>query len=157
MILFTLSLTAILATGPLTPIEIYNGAWTVTPVTPKGPGAPDKLINHCFETDAYYLCEQKVNGKAVSLVVFTPTEKANQFHVQNVLPTGFATGRTDLTLDGPHWTYSSKDVDGAVTSWYRTENYFTGRDKIHFEQYKSSDGQHWDKNGEGDEVRDPVK
>jgi len=61
----------------------------------------------------------------------------------------------NLTLDGEHWTYHNKETEGTVTKWYRTENYLTGHNKIHFEQYDSTDGQHWEKKGEGFEVRDP--
>ena len=98
-----------------------------------------------------------VNGKVTSLVVFTPAGEPNQFHVQNILPAGFATGRTDLKLDGPHWTYSNKDVEGCVTTWSRSENYFTGADRIHFEQYQSADGKNWEKKAEGVESRDAAK
>lgn len=142
-----------LMASPFQDLTAYEGEWHVKPPFEKGSREFDQLINRCVERDIYFTCEQVLNGKPISLVVFTTTDDPKKFHVQNVLPTGFATGRTDLSVDGSHWTYLGKDTEDSKTTWYRTDNYFTGRDRIHFEQYRSSDGQHWEKQSEGDEAR----
>ena len=137
-------------------LTVLNGEWTVTsPHAMAGPGKTDSLVNHCSMADAYYSCEQVVNGKSLALIVFTATEAAGSYHTQIVLPTGYSTGRADLKIDSSHWTYLGKSTsdDGKTTTWYRTENVFTGRDRIHFEQYESTDGTTWKKTNEGDEVR----
>lgn len=144
------------ASDPLAQLTILNGEWTVTsPHTMAGPGKTDSLVNHCYLTDAYYTCEQVVNGKPMALIVFTATETAGSYHTQIVLPNGYSTGRADLKIDGSHWTYLGKSTsdDGKTTTWYRTENVFTGRDRIHFEQYESNDNTSWKKTNEGDETR----
>src|SRR5260370_334546 len=62
--------------------------------------------------------------------------------------------RGELTIVGDHWTFvgSGKDDSGKQV-FSRTENFFTGRDKIHFEQYESGDNTTWVKKNAGDEVR----
>jgi len=141
---------------PLAPLSAYNGSWTIiSPHTLAGPGKPDILVNHCTHHIAFFTCEQVVNGKPLALMVFVPTDKPNQFHTQPIFPNGQAVGRGDLTLDGPHWTFSSKDVEPGKTTWYRTENFFKGPNAIHFDQYESADGTTWTKTSEGDETRNP--
>jgi hypothetical protein len=144
-----------LAGSAFSPLRVYEGTWTVVSQhTMAGDGKPDTLVNHCIEGAAFYSCEQVVNGKSVALIVFTATEDATKFHSQPVLPSGQAVGRGDLTIAGDHWTFlgSGKDGEGKDV-FYRTENIFAGRDKIHFEQYQSSDNKVWTKKNEGDEVR----
>lgn len=143
------------AAPTFTDIAVYNGAWTVTATkTVAGSGKPDSLVNHCTQGLAYYACEQVVNGKSLALIVFVPAETPLTYHTQPVLPNGYATGRGDLTISGDHWTFLGKDVEGDKTTWYRTENYFTGKDKIHFEQFESTDNKTtWKMTNSGDEVR----
>lgn len=148
------------AINPLEAIRVYAGAWTVTSSkTMAGPGKPDLLVNRCFMATAFYNCEQQVNGKVLALVVFTATSLAGAFHTQPMLPNGQATGRGDLTITGDHWVFTSKTpvATGKTSTWYRTENFFTGRDHIHFDQYESADGVTWTKSNSGDEVRVPMR
>jgi hypothetical protein len=139
------------------PIRVYEGSWTVVSAhTMAGEGRPDTIVNHCTEGAAFYSCEQVVNGKSLALIVYTATEDRTKFHTQPVFPSGQAAGRGDLTIAGDHWTFlGSGTDDGGRQVFYRTENFFTGRDKIHFEQYESSDNKTWVKKNAGDEVRVP--
>ena len=121
------------------PIKVYEGTWTLVAAhTMAGEGRPDTIVNHCTEGTAFYACEQVVNGKSLALLVFTATDDPTKFHSQPIFPSGLAAGRGDLTIVGDHWTFlgSGKDDSGKQT-FYRTENVFAGRDKIHFEQYES--------------------
>ena len=144
------------AVNPLQAIQVYAGAWTVTSAkTMAGPGLPDHLLNRCSMATAFYTCEQEVNGKALALIVFTAAGQPGTFHTQPMLPNGQAVGRGDLTITGDHWVFTSKTPmeNGKTSTWYRTENFFTGRDHIHFDQYESTDGVTWIKTNSGDEVR----
>lgn len=137
------------------PIKLYEGTWTLVAAhTMAGEGKPDTIVNHCKEGTAFYTCEQVVNGKSLALIVFTATDDPTKFHTQPVLTNGRANGRGDLTIVGDHWTFlgSGKDDSGKQV-FSRTENFFTGRDKIHFEQYESGDNTTWVKKNAGDEVR----
>jgi hypothetical protein len=143
------------ASAAFTPIKVYEGTWTVVSAhTMAGEGRPDTIVNHCTEETAFYTCEQVVNGKSLALIVFTATDDPTKFHTQPIFPSGQAAGRGDLTIVGDHWTFSSSGAQsGEKQVFYRTENFFTGRDKIHFEQYESVDNKTWVKKNEGDEVR----
>jgi hypothetical protein len=136
-------------------IKVYEGTWTITSAhTMAGAGKPDTLVNRCTEGAAYFSCEQIVNGKSLALIVFTATDDGTRFFTQPVMPDGKALGRADLTVNGDHWTFLSTGTDsGGNLVFYRTENVFTGKDKIHFEQYESTDNKTWTKKNEGDEVR----
>ena len=136
-------------------VKVYAGTWTVVSLhTMAGEGRPDTVVNQCSEGSAFYTCEQVVNGKSLALIVFTVAEGTGRFHSQPILPNGQAVGRGELTIAGDHWTFLGvgKGDDGKDI-YYRTENYFTGRDKIHFEQFESSDNKTWVKKNSGDEVR----
>ena len=63
------------------------------------------------------------------------------------------TGRGELRIDGDHWTYSSKTEQDGKTVYHRTTNVFSGKNRIHFEQAESTDGQSWSVTGSGEEVR----
>ena len=144
------------ATNQLAAIFVYNGAWTVTsPGTMAGPGKPDHLVNTCRLTGSFYACEQVVNGKTMALVLFVAADKPDHFYTQPILPDGHAIGRGDLVIvheaKGDHWTFTSKNVEADKTIRYRTENYFSGVDKIHFEQFESADGVKWEMKNSGDE------
>ena len=136
-------------------IKLYEGTWTVVSAhTMAGEGRPDTVVNHCSEGTAFYRYEQVVNGKSLALIVFTATDDLTKFHTQPVMPNGHAVGISDLTIVGDHWTYLGSGMDDSGKQiFYRTENFFTGRDKIHFEQYESADNKTWTKKNEGDEVR----
>lgn len=136
------------------PLTLYNGGWKVQK---SGATAPDHLMNHCARLGTYYSCEQEVNGKESALIVFVPGDAPGKYHTQAILPSGFATGRGDLEINGDHWIYIGKDVENTKTTWYRTTNEFKGKDHIHFEQAQSEDGSHWKVTGSGDEERVVVK
>ena len=137
------------AAAPLTPLTVYEGNWIYTSAA--DPSRPDHLTNHCHMDDAFYTCEQVVNGKPVALLIFTAGDGPGNLHSQVVLPSGNPAGkRSDLTIDGNHWTFLSKDANGTT---YRIENYIRDHDHIRSEQYKSTDGTTWQKTGEGEEVR----
>jgi hypothetical protein len=142
-------------TSVFAPVKVFEGTWTITsPHTLAGEGKPDTLVNHCTEGAAFYSCEQVVNGKSLSLMIFTATDDPMKFHTQPVLPDGRAVGRSELSVAGDHWTFLGAGTDeSGKPVFYRTENIFSGRNKIHFEQYESADNKTWVMTNQGDEVR----
>ena len=144
---------AVDADAPYQPLMLYNGTWRVTPLHA---AKPDILVNHCERTGKFYSCEQTVNGKTAALVVFVPAELPGHYYSQAILPDGHATGRGDLQITGNRWVYSSKDVEGPKTTYYRTINVFTGKDRIHFDSQTSLDGTQWKTTQSGDEQRMPA-
>ncbi len=145
-----LAQTPVVAPDPYAPLQLYDGAWTVT-MRDAGKTSTDSLVNDCHLFGRYFACQQTVNGKVGALVVYVPGESRGQYFIQNVLPDDSAVGRGELTVEGTRYTYSSHNTDS--TQWWRTTNEFSGRDRIHFEQATSADGKTWTTTGTGDEVR----
>lgn len=135
------------------PLAVYNGTWTVRAEHPFAGGTgPDTLENHCTHGQAFFACEQIVNGKPAALVVFTVSKEPGKFDVDSILPNGHASSDTDLFVKGDHWTYLNNSDTGKPR--FRTENVFRDRDHIHFEQFESKDeGKTWTQTNQGDEVR----
>ncbi len=133
------------------PLELYNGAWKIIPGHHNRPY--DTLINHCQRADLFYECTQTVDGTVATLMIFVPTDVSGRYHVQGVLPSGEALGRSNITIDHDLWTYDSQEDREGKTYYYRTVNTFTGKDKIHFSQQVSTDGVHFDEKSSGDETR----
>ena len=140
---------------PFADLRLYHGAWTVTAQDASGTHT-DHLRNQCTAMDAYYACQQTLNGKAIALVVFVPAGPG-QFGVNNILPDGQATGRTRLTITGSRWVYASQSTANGHTTYYQTINTITSPASIHFVSRQSDDGHTWKVNLSGDEQRDPVR
>ncbi len=128
----------------------YQGTWRVTS---KAGAKPDVLINQCSVLGQFFACGQNVNGQPGGLVVFIPNGKPGHFYTQTIMPEGRATGRDDLQISGDQWIYSSRRDEGGKTTFYRTTNTFSGRNRIHYEQAQSTDGSQWTVQSSGDEVR----
>lgn len=145
------------ASDPFAPLALYDGTWTVRAEHPWGGGAPssvDHLISRCQRFTEYFACEQTVNGKVQSLIVYTAGDSAGKLHTRFIEPGGLAGGRGDLTLEGNHWTYFDKPPLNMKGNWSRVENFIVDHDHIRFEEYESSDeGKSWNKTNSGTEER----
>ena len=135
------------------PLRLYNGSWSVMRKDAAAGAKPDLLVNKCALLGQYFACAQNVNGKPGALIVFIPADNAGRFFVQNVMPEGRATGRSDLQISGDEWTYSDRRDQDGKTTFYRTINKFSGKDRIHFESSESSDRNQWKVTMSGDEER----
>jgi hypothetical protein len=139
--------------NPYTPLWLYNGSWRITRKN-LAPGAkPDDLVNQCALVGKYFTCQQTINGETGALLVFVPANKPGHYYTQNVRLDGRATGRGDLEIEGDRWTYSTTWNQGGTTTYYKTINTFTGRDRIHFEQLESKNDKDWTTTNSGDEIR----
>jgi hypothetical protein len=133
------------------PLWLYKGTWdaTRTAPTPKR----DVIANDCSRVGRYFICQQTVNDTMSGLIIFLPRAKRGLYVTQGVNAEGFALGRGTLVIDGDHWTYGSVDRSNDSTTYYRTTNVFTGKDRIHFESSQSRDSVTWTAGTAGDEVR----
>jgi hypothetical protein len=146
------------APDPYGPLALYNGKWDVATPSDKGT-QPTHLVNHCERTGIFFVCEQVVNGKSEALVVFLPvgvTGDTLQYRTQGLSAHADRPGEWGwLAITGERWVYSSREVKKGATVYWRTVNVFTGSDRIHFEQQRSTDGRAWTTLQEGDERRVP--
>ena len=145
------------ASDPFAPLTIYNGFWTVRAEHPWSggpPGTADHLASKCQRFTQYFACEQTVNGKTLSLIVYTAAQSPDKLHTRFIQPDGLAAARGDLSLQGNHWTYFDKPPAKQTGNWSRVENFIEDRDHIRFEEYESSDaGKSWTRTNRGTEER----
>ncbi len=135
------------------PLWLYNGTWEVSPGGAAAGKKPDTLVNQCAELGKDFACGQTVNGQSVGLVVFVEKGGVGHYVAQTIMPDGRASGLVTLTVDGDTWTYSSRRDEYGKTTFYRTLNIFTGKNKIHFSSEHSPDQKNWTVDNSGDEVR----
>ncbi len=134
-----------------TPLWLYQGTWKAQS---KSETAPKTIANQCARMGQFFGCQQTVDGKPGALILFLPRDGApGHYYTQAVNMEGRALGRGDLLIEGSRWTYSSQSVEDGKTTYYRTTNEFTGKNRIHFEVSDSSDGEHWRVTMSGDEQR----
>ena len=135
-------------------LKAYAGTWTVVRQNAAAGAKPEQLKNDCSAVGRYFACQQTINGEVGGLLLMIPSSTAGRYFTQNVTPNGRATGAGELLIGTANkWVFRSTWNQGAQVVRYRTTNTFTGRDKIHFEQEESTDGQHWKVTGSGDDVR----
>jgi hypothetical protein len=139
---------------PFAPLKLYQGAWTMTMTKPPSKTA-DRLVDDCALIGRYFACQQTINGEPKDLFIIIPRKEPGHYYTQGVNAEGRAYGRAELLIEANRWTFSDKSTDNGKTTFYRTLNVFTGKDRIHFEQLKSADGKHWTLVEAGDEVRSP--
>jgi len=146
-------------TDPFLPLAIYDGEWSVRadhPWSGAAPGSADHLTSRCQRFTLYFACEQTINGKPTSLLVYTDTGEEGRLNTRTIAPNGLAGGRGDLTIAGARWTYLDKPPATLAGNWSRVENLVKDRDHIRFEEYESADqGKTWTLTNSGDEVRQP--
>jgi hypothetical protein len=135
-------------------LRLYEGTWRITRSDMAQGAKPDELKNQCALLGKFFACSQTINGQQGALLVFIPTSTPGLFHTQNINPEGRASGLADLEISGSRWVFSSRwDQGGGKTTFYRTTNVFTGKNRIHFEQAESPNGKDWSVKMSGDEVR----
>ena len=132
------------------PLLAYEGTWKVSRAgTPK----PDTLINKCALLGQFFVCAQNVNGEPGPLLVFLQQGAPGHYLTQTIMPSGRATGLTDLTITADTWTYLSRQNEAGTTTYYKTINAFSGKNKIHFENSHSSNGKDFTPDSSGDELK----
>lgn len=142
---------------PFAMLSIYDGSWIVHashPWSGAPAGASDRLRSKCKHLTVYFVCEQTVNLKPQTLIVYTVGADSKQFNTRTITPDGLAGGRGDFTIDGVRWTYLDKPPASLKGPWSRVENIVTDQNHIRFEEYESSDeGKTWTQTNSGTEER----
>ena len=153
LILMALAAPSQPASDVYAPLRSYAGKWQVSIAGKPAGSKPDLLVNECAVLGKDFTCGQTVNGESVGLVVFIAKGGPDHYVTQTILPDGRASGLVTLELNGNTWTYSSRRDEYGKTTFYRTLNFFTGKNKIHFESQHSSDQKNWSVDTAGDEVK----
>lgn len=135
------------------PLWAYDGTWHITRTGTAAGAKPEELTNQCSAIGKFFVCQQSVNGTAVALWIVTAANTPGHYHTQSVRPDGIAGGRGNLEISGDRWVFTSVWNQGGKTTFNRTTNIFTGKNKIHFEQAESGNNRDWTVKSSGDEVR----
>ncbi len=156
LLLPILAVPVVAAYDPFASLTLYDGEWEVRaehPWSGAPPGAVDRLTSHCHRFTAYFACEQTINGKTASIIVYTLASDGG-FSTRTIAPNGLAGGRGGLSLSGRRWTYLDKPPPPLTGNWSRVENVIVDHDHIHFAEFTSADeGKTWQPVNSGDEVR----
>lgn len=131
------------------PLRAYDGTWRVTVASQQ----PNTLVNQCSALGSFFACAQTVNGASSGLLVFAASGAPGHFVTQTIRPDGRATGTEQLEVNGDVWTFTSRRDAYGKTTFYRTVNTFSGRNRIHFESAHSGDQKDWTVDRSGDEVK----
>jgi len=145
-------------TEPYAPLRLLNGKWDALPAKGDKPAEPVHLENRCAQAGEFFTCNQFVNGKNMALVIFLPLHSLENggyaYRNQALRVEGDNSGAWgNLEISGDHWVYSSDETDKGKKTYWRTNNVFSGSDKIHFEVQRSEDGLTWTTTMSGDEAR----
>ncbi len=148
-----------------TPSPAPPGDWTDTlrrydgtfRVKPDGPGAAQETYrNTCQKSGKrFFECERVQNNETIALRIFVPGDDPGHYFTQDVLPSGTATGRGDLFLDGDRWVFSTQETrDSGALDYRRLTLSFSNKDEnIRYVGERSDDGQHWMQIFSGNERR----
>lgn len=140
------------ASGPYAPLWLYQGTWQVSHAGQAAGQKPELLTYQCAELGKDFACGQTANGEATGLVVYI-AKGPNHYVTQTIMPDGRASGEVILDVNGPAYTYSSRRDAYGQTTFYRSINVFTGRNKIHYSIEHSADQKNWTVDSSGDEVK----
>jgi hypothetical protein len=144
----------LLVADPYAPLRLYDGTWIAIGGDKGAAPKTTRIANICRRVGAYFTCQQTVDGKLSNLIVFIPDGAHGHYYLQAVLPDGHATGRGELTIAGPLWSYLNHGDENGAAVLYRTTNHFTDNSHIHYEMSQSRDGgKTWITTGGGDEHR----
>ena len=132
---------------------LYQGHWKGSRKAGAATAVPVDVENQCGRIGTYFGCQQTVDGKIGAVVLYVPGELPGHYHTQVILPDGQSLGRGEMTIEGDRWTFQSKSTENGQTTYYKTTNVFGGKNHIHFEQFESPDGEHWQQQASGDETR----
>lgn len=144
---------------PFAELAVYDGNWAVHATHPwsgAASGAIDHLVSRCHRFTVYMACEQTINSKPTSILVYT-LAGGGHLNTRTIAPDGLAGGRGELSMSGVHWTYIDKPPASLKGNWSRVENEIVDRDNIVFQEYESADdGKTWRLVNAGEEKRQPM-
>lgn len=153
-----LAVRALPAPDGLDALTAYAGSWRSeihhlpTPYSKAG-NARTRLDNRCWRARAFLACEQVVDGKPVTLVVYLQGPGPGQYVTHELPADGGAARDGTLRIVGKRWIFPWRFDDHGRPVQARVVNVFHGRDAIEYRQEYSLDGVHWTVMATGRETR----
>ncbi len=139
-------------------ILAYKGTWKTTTVHytteySKARKETRTITNDCWRSAGYVACHQFVNGRSMSLVVYTYDAKRGVYTTYAVPTDGRSASSGTLAIAGNTWIYPWQVKHDGKTVYLRVVNVFLSPATIQFEQQFSSDNLHWTTTADGMEHR----
>jgi hypothetical protein len=138
-------------------LAVFAGTWRSTAqnfdtIYSKAGAVSSTLVNQCWKTGAFFLCNQSVNGSSRVMLVFS--YKGGDTYWVSYVPadTGHAISGT-VVIAGGVWTYPGQQTHLGQITYFRTVDIFSDNDNIDFREEFSSDNEHWTLMSQGHEAR----
>ena len=156
LVLTALAATADSAQG-LDRLTPFAGTWksvgqNVDTIYSKAGDISSTLVNQCWKTGSFFVCNQSVNGASRVMLVFAYIG-GDSFSVTYVPADGSRAINGKLIVDGGVWTYPGEQNKLGETTYFRTVDIFSNSDNIDFREEFSTDNEHWTLMSSGHQTR----
>jgi hypothetical protein len=137
-------------------LNVFAGTWKADIQNFKTPYSEDStasytLVNQCWKTGAFFVCNQSVDGTSRSLLVFSFKGGDTYKEVAISADTGIGSNGT-LLVDGGVWTFPGEQHKYGQVTYFRTVNIYNG-DSLDYREEYSTDQQTWTLMSKGHETR----
>lgn len=138
-------------------LAVFAGTWKSEAQTFKTPYSEETsvsttLVNQCWKTGAFFLCNQSVDGNSRVLLVFT-YKGGDSYGVTYIPADGSHASNGSLVVAGGVWTYPGESHKYGQVTYFRTVNIYGNNDNIDYREEYSDDQQTWTLMAKGHETR----
>ena len=143
--------------SPLDRLNVFAGTWKSdvqnfkTPYSEEG-GGSSTLVNQCWKTGDFFVCNQSVNGTSRAMLVFSYKGGDTYNEVEVSADSGHGANGA-LLVDGGVWTFPGQFHKLGQVVYVRTVNIYSGTDSLDFREEYSDDQQTWTVMSKGHETR----
>ena len=143
--------------SPLDRLNVFSGTWKSDTQTFKTPYSEDgtssyTLVNQCWKTGAFFVCNQSVDGVSRSMLVFS-FKGGDTYKEVAVSAEGGTGSNGTLLIDGGVWTFPGEQHKYGQVTYFRTVNIYNGNDSLDYREEYSTDQQSWTLMAKGHETR----
>ncbi len=145
------------APAPLDRLNVFAGTWKSevqnfkTAYSEESSGTTT-LVNQCWKTGAFFVCNQTVDGVSRAMLVFSFKGGDTYNEVEVSADSGHGANGT-LLVDGGVWTFPGQFHRLGELVYVRTMNIYSGNDSLDFREEFSTDQQTWTVMSKGHETR----
>ena len=137
-------------------LNVFAGTWKADIQNFKTPYSEEStssftLVNQCWKTGAFFICNQTVDGASRSVLVFSYKGGDTYKEVAISAENGMGSNGT-LLVDGGVWTFPGEQHRYGQVTYFRTVNIYNG-DSLDYREEYSTDQQTWTMMSKGHETR----
>lgn len=138
-------------------LNVFAGTWKSdiqnfkTPYSEESTGS-STLVNQCWKTGAFFICNQTVDGVSRALLVFT-FKGGDTYNEAEISADSGRSANGTLLVDGGVWTFPGQFHKLGQVVYVRTVNIYNDNDSLDFREEFSTDQQTWTVMSKGHETR----